>query len=1120
MRPDLWVLVVLGALGVVFFLLRFNDSFPSASIDLRMPKRDIAARAVEWANKLGYKTDGAISSTVFNFDDSAKNFLEYELGQAKANQLMRDTVPVWYWRTRFCRPFEQEECTVALSTDGRLAFFDHSIPNDQKLSSLSHAEARKLAEDFVQKNLGISLQGDVLIDDGQTKQLNRTDHYFTWKQPEPDFNDGKLYTYTKVAGNQLVEYNRYLHVPDKFTREFARIRSQNNSLKGVSYILYVMLAASIAFIFIWAFANGRIRWKLAGFFGLLAAIFTVLGWIDTWPTLMASYNTAASVEQYITQSLIRLLIDVGFVMVQTVFFVAALEPIYRMMFPEKVAIERVMGPLGLRSISVFRALVAGMAVFGIHLAYVVAFYLIAQRLGMWSPLEVRDADTLSNLTPVIDAVNVGFFAGTSEEMMYRVLCLAAFQRFTKNFWVANVLQAASWAFMHSDYPQEPPYARGIELTIAGTFYGWVLRKYGIVACVLSHYTYDALLGVTSLMVAPSWASRLTAIVAILPGIITLAISAVLMRRKGVLQDEKPIENRNVPMSIKPPPVKEIEPKEELLYRPLSRAMRTLLIAITAAGILVFVSAKRHLIGYPNTVTINRARAVTIAEAHLTQQGINLQGMRRIAWLSEQSDATELQYVLDKEGFERTQKLARGLEPSLNWRVRFFKELQPTEYYVLLSGTGKVQGQYVVEDEDTPGAKLTPAQAEKAVTDFLRQYHSNLFPLQLDKEPSPHDYKNRRDFDMSFTAPEFKAGDAEFKVISGTVGDRVSGFSTGWRIPDEWKFERQRRHIENQKISDVLRTLVFAIASGLVTWVLVDVLRAHKIRWKPAIVVAAIAGGASLIDNVNGFSLLWTDYRTEEALETFLTGRISEITIAVIWSVAIGGLLMAFAYGAFRRAFLAPSLAALIRPILPTGLGGAGSNRHLWLDAVLTACAATAAIAAISRGIEMLASMTSPAVHLVRLSGVASLTDQSSIWVDTLISAVTSSMYMPIFVAGTAALSVRICRKKFVYIMLATVIFAAVMAAGEFYWIEGVWQVVETVLTVAVAYFFIVHVAKLNVLSYVLTGYVRTIMPALVVLVRYAPEVWYGDIAVLVAALAAPFAYTAWLWLFVTKEREV
>src|SRR5688572_13033469 len=101
LRPDLLLLVVLGIAGICFFFAKFDESFPAASIDLRLTRAQIATEAEKWSSKLGYDTRSSIQSTVFSYDDDAKTFLEYELGQSRANELMRSQVPIWMWQTRF-----------------------------------------------------------------------------------------------------------------------------------------------------------------------------------------------------------------------------------------------------------------------------------------------------------------------------------------------------------------------------------------------------------------------------------------------------------------------------------------------------------------------------------------------------------------------------------------------------------------------------------------------------------------------------------------------------------------------------------------------------------------------------------------------------------------------------------------------------------------------------------------------------------------------------------------------------------------------------------------------------------------------------------------------------------
>ena len=1117
MRSDLWILAMLGALGILLFLAKFNESFPSASIDLSIPKKQIVEEAKRWSNQMGYNPDGAITSTVFSYDDDGKTFLEHELGQAKANELMRKEIPTWFWRTRFCRPFKQEQINIAISTDGRLQFVDRSIPNDVKLPSITHPEARKMAEEFVQSKIGISLKDTELIDDAATKQVGRTDHYFTWKHLHPDYKDGMLYTYVYISGNQLTQYNHYLHVPQRFEHQYAKMRAWNETLKSIANIIFVALAASIAFIFIWAFAQGRIRWRLVIIAAIITAVFEILGWFDNWPTLMSGYDTSTSVDQYVTKSLIRLLASTAMSMLQSMVFVGAVEPIYRLMFPKKIAIEKLLTPSGLRSRSVFQGLVAGLAVFGIHTAYVVAFYLLGQRLGFWDPLDIRDAANLSHLSPVFDAINVGLFASTMEEMMYRVLCLAIFQRLTKNFWVANLLQAASWAFMHSDYPQEPPYVRGVELTIGGTFYGWVLRRFGLLATVLAHYTYDAFLGVTPLVSSASVTDRMTSVVAILPGILALIISAVLMRTKGPIEDETPLENDQIPISAKPPHAQAIEPDEnEAPYVPLSKKMRIAIVASTIV-LLIFASAlKPRVLGFNNLITINREQATNLAREYLLKGGINTTGMQHVAWLRDQTDDGALQYVVEKEGFRRARQLEQGIEPRLAYRVRFFRELSPTEYYVVLSGTGQVLAQYILKDEDARGDKLSAADAEKRVDQFLRKYHPRIFPLELDKEPISHDYKARRDYDMTYTAPQFKAGTADFKVDLSVVGGDVSGYAAGWRVPDEWTFERERKSAANQKLSFLLKNTIGGLFGLLLLWLIWDVLRSHAIRWKPAIVFGAIFAAASLSSALNSWPLVCSKYSTDEAFNTFFTVQIGDTAVRLLLAVALGGLCAAFGYGAFRRAFPNYSLASLLRPILPTGLGGVGSNRQLWLDALIGGVGFIFSRLALDKIVDVISSMVSPAVRVYSLSTQADFTDEASIWVRVITLALMGAALFPLVAAVISAVSVRLLRGKFLWIMVAVVAVVATLGSSEFYREDWLMQVVEAIVLTPFVYFYITRVTRMNLLAYAIAGWFFMILPQLFALLRSAPNVFFGDIAVLIVALAAPLAYTFWLYAFAPK----
>ncbi len=108
--------------------------------------------------------------------------------------------------------------------------------------------------------------------------------------------------------------------------------------------------------------------------------------------------------------------------------------------------------------------------------------------------------------------------------------LALVQRFVGRFWLANLLQAAAWGFMHSNYPQQPAYARGIELTLEGMFSGWLLQRFGLLACFSSHYLFDAVCVVLPLWSAPSLYHKISAVLPLTPSFILIALGLYLRKK--------------------------------------------------------------------------------------------------------------------------------------------------------------------------------------------------------------------------------------------------------------------------------------------------------------------------------------------------------------------------------------------------------------------------------------------------------------------------------------------------------------------------------------------------------------------------------------------------------------
>ena len=65
------------------------------------------------------------SSIVFDVDETAKTYLEREVGLQQANRMMANDVHIWYWQARFFRPLQKEEFDVRVDPAGGVVGYTH-----------------------------------------------------------------------------------------------------------------------------------------------------------------------------------------------------------------------------------------------------------------------------------------------------------------------------------------------------------------------------------------------------------------------------------------------------------------------------------------------------------------------------------------------------------------------------------------------------------------------------------------------------------------------------------------------------------------------------------------------------------------------------------------------------------------------------------------------------------------------------------------------------------------------------------------------------------------------------------------------------------------------------------
>ena len=516
----IWCLFIAGILGFVFYCVKAETIFPSASIDVSLQRVRIVEIAADWAKKLGYKEPDPIKSTVFTFDDDAKTFLEYELGSRQANELMRTQIPVWYWSSRICKPLKQDEFVSSIGTQGKLFAFENTIPNDRALPSLSIDEARNTALAFAKDKGGIDMSKYRSIEIGSVKQKGRTDYDFTWEDTRTNIMGPKSAFMPMSRATSSLRSTTSSTCPKPGPANSPNCVHTTTLWCGRQSLLLRHHVRCLLFLV--GSIIGRDQMALR-----ISRIVPVRRHhLPRNLELSAQFNARlrhiGSLQRFSVAICFQRLVSKSNDLSRTLILVGSGEAIYRLMKPHDIALEKLFTPAGLRSKSTIENIVVGLALFGLHLGWISLNHPAGRKLGFWSPLEVDNAESLSSLLPFFSAMEVGWSAGLSEEFAYRIIGLAAFKKIVRNFWVANFLQAAAWAFMHSNYPQEPPYARGVELTVVGFVYGAVLQRFGIMACFLSHNLPDTYMGIAPLLSSHIKGLQASAFIALVPFAVYLA----------------------------------------------------------------------------------------------------------------------------------------------------------------------------------------------------------------------------------------------------------------------------------------------------------------------------------------------------------------------------------------------------------------------------------------------------------------------------------------------------------------------------------------------------------------------------------------------------------------------
>jgi len=818
----LWV--VAGILGALFAYKYFFRAFPEASVNFQVSREEALARAQKFVTGIGENVSGYRSAIVFNVDDNAKVYLERELGLQQANKLMSSELNIWFWDVRFFKPQQEEEFRVRVNPAGQIVGYDHKIEESRAGASLERAIAQSAAQNYLNAKLGLDLSSwDFLPEEANSnKRPNRLDWAFTWEKHGFRAKDAPYRLQVTLQGDRIGGSEEFLHVPEAWQRSYQRLRSGNDTLALVFTVPYLLLLGSAVWLGIQLTKSGKTTWGAAIKLGLLATVMLFLQSLNDWPLWGAGYDTNDSYSSFILLQIGRALLLAAASALTITLVLPAAEPLYRSSQPDQLSLRKIFTLRGLRSKEFFSSSAVGLCLAAAHIGFIVAFYMVATRLGAWAPQELNYSDSVNTAIPWISGIAIGLLASMNEEFTFRLFAIPFFMRLTRSRWVAVIVPAFLWSFLHSNYPQEPPYIRGIEIGVIGIIAGIVMLRWGIVATLIWHYTVDASLVGLLLIRSNSLYFKISGMVVAAAALAPLVFACISYLARGGFEADEDLLNRaeRAPeIDLASEPAAATSQVKASGYDALApRMIAFLAVCLLAGGVLAW-RLKPQSIGDYLKLSVN-ARAVRAkADQIMRQRGVDPNSFYHATVFVDIADPVVNEYLRQRIGIAGVNAIYSERVPAALWRVRYFRDSQPEEFAVILRPDGSIHSVRHTLAEETPGASLAKeeavARAEKFLRDEKKLDLQNWTLVESSSEKRPHridhtlTWQQNEPLDAVSSSSAGKEDHAQARVDVQVLGDEVTNYRTYIKIPDDWRRKQEELSLFRTVFSTVIPIVFFA-----------------------------------------------------------------------------------------------------------------------------------------------------------------------------------------------------------------------------------------------------------------------------------------------------------------------
>ena len=863
-KPWFWILLLSVSLACGIAMLKHRDALmPLLEVDVSMTRDGALAKAASLAESLRLTPAKLTrSAAAFQGDPRAQLFIEQEGGgrAALAPFLREGEHALYTWRARLFEPGVTREVSVYFTPAGRAYGFRARVPEAEAGAALEPEAARAIALERAAADWKVDFAQYKPVSASTAKRTGgRVDHEFRYERLDAPIGEGKLLLTLVVSGDRLTALARGFQVPEAFERRYQERRSANSTISAAANIVMTLayMLGGCLLGSIWLLRRGAWAWRPAAWLAFGIALLVGFAVLDSIPSSWLGYNTATSPEGHYAKA-------IGAAFASVVMWWAVLlgtftagEGLGRLAFPRHPYLWGAWAPRTGATDAIVGRTLGGYAWVGFELAFVAVFYYAAQRwFGWWSPASLMiDPNILSHAQPWIDPVANALRAGVWEEFLFRAVPLAGAALLGRHFGreklfigVGLVVQAVVFGCAHATYPQEPSWARPVELFLPSIVWGLVYLRYGILPGILMHYVFDLVL-----MSTPLWATSAPGIgfdraMVVLCALVPLLVVAVRVARSRGLVPLAALDiNAHVARLAPAWHPASTPPRAETIAAATPRWAVALLVALGLAGAVGWIVRITTPYDAPG-LAISREQALRIAEDAVVAEGVTLgPDWRRLAKVEGPRDQEPHAFVWQQGGEAMFRALlGNHLAPPL-WAVRFARfegEVDVADraesWFVFVAGDGTVRAVHHRLPEARAGARLTQEAARNKAHEAVGRW--------LGVDPSTlrfvagraTDRPGRLDWEFIYADPARPVppgGEAYVQV--DIAGDQVVARGRYVFVPEAWARERRAKRDSAAIVTGVAGLALMTVM--VATLVLVIRRFARREFSKRGAIAAAAAG---------------------------------------------------------------------------------------------------------------------------------------------------------------------------------------------------------------------------------------------------------------------------------------